>query len=67
MSIIRLSDVASYPISDGTLHKVFTNGQDFTPELEDIGKEIARGCRGLPLVVVLVAGILPTIAKIRVS
>ncbi|KAL8492201.1 hypothetical protein ACS0TY_023728 [Phlomoides rotata] len=49
------------------MDKVFTNDQYFPPELEDIGKEIARGCRGLPLVVVLVAGILPTIAKIQLE
>ncbi|KAL8544399.1 hypothetical protein ACS0TY_004805 [Phlomoides rotata] len=80
----RLSDVAAYPVSDGTpahemkfmdenqswnllQQKVFTNGQECPPELEDIGKVIARGCRGLPLAVLLVAGILPTIAKTRAS
>ncbi|KAL8491444.1 hypothetical protein ACS0TY_023172 [Phlomoides rotata] len=47
--------------------KVFINGQDCPPELEDIGKVIARGCRELPLAVVLVVGILPTIAKTRAS
>ncbi|KAL8544410.1 hypothetical protein ACS0TY_004816 [Phlomoides rotata] len=48
-------------------HKVFTNGQDCPPELEDIGKAIAQSCSGLPLAVVLVAGILATIAKTRAS
>ncbi|KAL8544174.1 hypothetical protein ACS0TY_004637 [Phlomoides rotata] len=47
--------------------KVITNGQDCPPELEDIWKVIARGCRGLSLDVVLVAGILPMIAKTRAS
>ncbi|KAL8544397.1 hypothetical protein ACS0TY_004803 [Phlomoides rotata] len=43
--------------------KVFTNSQDCPPELEDIGKAIAGGCRGLPIAIVLVAGILSTMAK----
>ncbi|KAL8491443.1 hypothetical protein ACS0TY_023171 [Phlomoides rotata] len=48
--------------------KVFTNSKDLEfPELEDIGKEIARGCSGLPLAVVLVAGILSTITRTRAS
>ncbi|KAL8557563.1 hypothetical protein ACS0TY_004854 [Phlomoides rotata] len=48
--------------------KVFRNGQDLEfPELEDMGKEIARGCRGLPLAIVLVAGILSTVDKTRAS
>ncbi|KAL8463534.1 hypothetical protein ACS0TY_034259 [Phlomoides rotata] len=42
----------------GEKHKVFTNGQDCPPELEDIGKVIARGCGGLPLAVVLLEKIL---------
>ncbi|KAL8544428.1 hypothetical protein ACS0TY_004832 [Phlomoides rotata] len=47
--------------------KVFLDGQDCPAELENIGKEIARGCRGLSLAVVLVAGVLSTIDKIQSS
>ncbi|XP_047968826.1 putative late blight resistance protein homolog R1A-10 isoform X2 [Salvia hispanica] len=34
--------------------------QDCPPELENIGKEVARCCKGLPLTIVVVAGILST-------
>ncbi|KAL8557535.1 hypothetical protein ACS0TY_004829 [Phlomoides rotata] len=48
--------------------KVFRNSQELEfPELEDMGKAIARGCRGLPLAVVLVAGILSTVDKTQAS
>ncbi|KAL8544366.1 hypothetical protein ACS0TY_004779 [Phlomoides rotata] len=47
--------------------KVFTNGEDCPPELEHIGRAIAGGCRGLPLAVVLVAGVLSTVVKTRAS
>ncbi|KAL8557557.1 hypothetical protein ACS0TY_004849 [Phlomoides rotata] len=47
--------------------KVFTNSQDCPPELEDIGKAIAGGCRGFPLAIVLVAGILSTMAKTKLA
>ncbi|XP_042039765.1 putative late blight resistance protein homolog R1B-17 isoform X2 [Salvia splendens] len=69
----RLPDVAVYPDSTCAPHEMrFMNGSeswdllkgrvfansDCPPELEDVGKKIARSCGGLPLAVVLVAGIL---------
>ncbi|KAG9132716.1 hypothetical protein Leryth_024905 [Lithospermum erythrorhizon] len=42
--------------------KVF--GQDISPhDLEDIGKQIGKKCQGLPLVIVVIAGVLMTITK----
>ncbi|KAL8557601.1 hypothetical protein ACS0TY_004886 [Phlomoides rotata] len=83
MLTTRDSDVASYACSGSPLHqmkfmdenqswdlikqKVFTNPQDCPPELEYIGKAIARSCRGLPLAVVLVAGILSAVDKTQIS
>ncbi|KAH6826271.1 hypothetical protein C2S53_012232 [Perilla frutescens var. hirtella] len=74
MLTTRLSDLATYLDFGGPLHemrfmddhqswdllkqKVFTNSNNFPSELEDVGKEIARKCAGLPLAVVLVAGVL---------
>ncbi|KAH6761341.1 hypothetical protein C2S51_018290 [Perilla frutescens var. frutescens] len=74
MLTTRLSDLATYLDFGGPLHempfmddqqswdllkqKVFTNSSNFPLELEDVGKEIARKCAGLPLAVVLVAGVL---------
>ncbi|KAH6782964.1 hypothetical protein C2S52_007923 [Perilla frutescens var. hirtella] len=74
MLTTRLSDLATYPDFGSPLHemrfmddhqswdllkkKVFTNSRNFPPELEDVGKEIARKCAGLPLAIVLVAGVL---------
>ncbi|KAH6761296.1 hypothetical protein C2S51_018245, partial [Perilla frutescens var. frutescens] len=71
MLTTRLSDLATYgsPLHemrfmddhqswDLLKQKVFTNSTDFPLELEHIGKEIARKCAGLPLAVVLVAGVL---------
>ncbi|KAL8557566.1 hypothetical protein ACS0TY_004857 [Phlomoides rotata] len=79
----RLSDIAADVSSGSPLHqmkfmdqyhswnllkqKVFGNSEDCPPELEDTGKAIARGCSGLPLAVVLVAGILSTVDKTRAS
>ncbi|XP_047965779.1 putative late blight resistance protein homolog R1A-10 [Salvia hispanica] len=37
------------------------------PQLENVGKEIARRCAGLPLAVVLLAGVLSPVDKIRAS
>ncbi|XP_057801607.1 putative late blight resistance protein homolog R1A-10 [Salvia miltiorrhiza] len=42
-------------------HKVFAH-QDCPPELENIGKEIARSCKGLPLAIVVVAGLLSAVS-----
>ncbi|KAL8557560.1 hypothetical protein ACS0TY_004851 [Phlomoides rotata] len=79
----RLSDVATYASSGSPLHEMkfmdenqswyllkqtmITNGEDCPPELEDIAKDIARSCSGLPLTVVLVAGILSTVVKTQAS
>ncbi|KAL8557590.1 hypothetical protein ACS0TY_004875 [Phlomoides rotata] len=79
----RLSDIAADVSSGSPLHqmkfmdeyhswnllkqKVFVNGEDCPPELEDTGKAIARDCSGLPLAVVLVAGILSTVDRTRAS
>ncbi|KAL8544395.1 hypothetical protein ACS0TY_004801 [Phlomoides rotata] len=79
----RLSDVATYASSGSPLHEMkfmdenqswyllkqtmITNGEDSPPELEDIAKDITRSCRGLPLAVVLVAGILSTVVKTQAS
>ncbi|KAL8557537.1 hypothetical protein ACS0TY_004831 [Phlomoides rotata] len=83
MLTTRLFDVAAYASSGSPPHeikfmdgnkswnllelKVFTNGEDCPPELEHIGRAIAGGCRGLPLAVVLVAGVLSTVVKTRAS
>lgn len=78
----RLSDVAAYPDPSIPLHemhfmdvdqswhllrkKVFAD--QYCPSvLENIGKEIARSCRGLPLAIVVIAGLLSTISKTRAS
>ncbi|XP_042055128.1 putative late blight resistance protein homolog R1A-10 [Salvia splendens] len=74
----RLTDVAAYPDPRSPLHemrlmdeiqschllrkKVF-GPQDCPLELERIVEEIARNCRGLPLAVVVVAGMLSTVGE----
>ncbi|KAK4433094.1 putative late blight resistance proteinR1A-10 [Sesamum alatum] len=78
----RLQDVAAYADSSSALHemrfmdmdqswillrqKVF-NGQRCPPELESIGKVIARSCKGLPLAIVVIAGLLSTVSQNQVS
>ncbi|KAL0298513.1 UNVERIFIED_CONTAM: Disease resistance protein RPP13 [Sesamum radiatum] len=78
----RLQDVAAYADSSSPLHemhfmdvdqswillrqKVF-NEQHCPPELENIGKMIARSCKGLPLAIVVIAGILSTISQTQAS
>ncbi|XP_057802302.1 putative late blight resistance protein homolog R1A-10 [Salvia miltiorrhiza] len=42
--------------------KVFAH-LDCPPGLENIGKEIARSCKGLPLAIVVVAGLLSTVSN----
>ncbi|KAL0440904.1 UNVERIFIED_CONTAM: putative late blight resistance proteinR1B-16 [Sesamum radiatum] len=69
----RLSDVALYADSFSPLHKMqfLKEGEswnllckkvfgekDCPPELEDIGKVIARNCGGLPLAIVVIGGLL---------
>ncbi|KAI3473827.1 hypothetical protein Pfo_030980 [Paulownia fortunei] len=82
MLTTRLFYVAAYPDSSSPLYemrfmdedqswnllrrKVFTH-EDCPPELENIGKTIARSCRGLPLAIVLIAGLLSTVNKTRAS
>ncbi|KAL0302945.1 UNVERIFIED_CONTAM: Disease resistance protein RPP13 [Sesamum radiatum] len=78
----RLQDVAAYADSSSLLHemrfmdvdqswillrqKVF-NEQHCPPELENIGKMIARSCKGLPLAIVVIAGILSTVSQTQAS
>ncbi|MCD7473067.1 hypothetical protein HAX54_014652 [Datura stramonium] len=74
----QLGDVASHAklISDPYLRRLFTPDESWMllmnkvfhkkscpPVLEDVGKKIAQKCGGLPLSVVLVAGILKTMEK----
>lgn len=74
----RLSNVALYANSSGTYHqmhllneteswnllreKVFGN-ECCHPELEEIGKKIARNCQGLPLAIVVIGGHLSNSSK----
>ncbi|KAL0402621.1 UNVERIFIED_CONTAM: putative late blight resistance proteinR1B-12 [Sesamum latifolium] len=46
--------------------KVF-NEQQCPPDLENTGKMIARSCKGLPLAIVVIAGILSTVSQTRAS
>ncbi|XP_047971695.1 disease resistance protein RPP13-like [Salvia hispanica] len=78
MLTTRLYDVASYPgpsikpyelgflTEDQSWNllkeKVFAN-QDCPSNLEYIGKNIARSCKGLPLAIVVIAGLLATVTK----
>ncbi|XP_057792301.1 putative late blight resistance protein homolog R1B-16 [Salvia miltiorrhiza] len=76
----RLVDVASYSSShfhqmrfmdqhqswDLLKKKVFPS-KDCPSHLEEIGVEIARRCGGLPLAIVLVAGMLSTVSETRFS
>ncbi|XP_057800179.1 putative late blight resistance protein homolog R1B-16 [Salvia miltiorrhiza] len=80
MVTTRLQDVAAYVRYSSSIHmmrlldardswnllkqKVFGD-EDFPIELEDIGTKIAKGCGGLPLAILLVAGILSKILKSR--
>ncbi|KAL0322259.1 UNVERIFIED_CONTAM: putative late blight resistance proteinR1B-16 [Sesamum calycinum] len=82
MITTRLQDVAAYADSSCPLHemrfmdadqswillqeKVF-NEQYCPPELEYIGKMIARNCKGLPLAIVVIAGILSTVKQTQAS
>ncbi|KAL7140218.1 hypothetical protein ABFS83_09G107200 [Erythranthe nasuta] len=76
----RLVDVAVYANSFGPFHNIQFLNEDQSwnllrekvfaeeicpPELEEIGKLIARNCRGLPLSIVVVAGILSRVNKTR--
>ncbi|CAN4110371.1 unnamed protein product [Withania somnifera] len=79
----RIKDVASYANSDSPLHemgvlslddswkllsiKVFGANDCCPSELEDIGKQIAERCGGLPLAILVVAGHLSKIARRRES
>ncbi|CAA2976030.1 late blight resistance homolog R1A-10 [Olea europaea subsp. europaea] len=74
----RLENVANYINSGSRLHHVrFLNdeeswklfcqkvfGEGFCPlELEEIGKKIAQNCRGLPLAVAVIGGLLSKVTK----
>ncbi|KAH6812634.1 hypothetical protein C2S51_021652 [Perilla frutescens var. frutescens] len=74
----RLSDVASYPDPWCKLYEMQLMNEDQSwdllkkkvfkdehcpYELENIGKEIARSCKGLPLAIVVIAGLLSTASK----
>ncbi|PHU30275.1 hypothetical protein BC332_02368 [Capsicum chinense] len=79
----RLKDVAAYADPDSPLHEMGTlslddswkllsikvfGAYDLCPsELEDIGKQIAEKCGGLPLAILVVAGHLSRIARRRES
>ncbi|XP_047969207.1 disease resistance RPP8-like protein 3 isoform X2 [Salvia hispanica] len=78
MLTTRLYDVASYPgpsikpyelglldeVQSWSLlkEKVFPN-QECPSDLENIGKDIARSCKGLPLAIVVIAGLLSTVTE----
>ncbi|XP_071914794.1 putative late blight resistance protein homolog R1A-3 [Coffea arabica] len=55
----QLTDDESWTL----LQKKLFDKESCPPELSEIGYQIAKFCRGLPLTVVLVAGILATIAQ----
>ncbi|KAH0753909.1 hypothetical protein KY290_024179 [Solanum tuberosum] len=57
----RFYDVASY----ATKHNKVFNKESCPLVLEDVGKSIAQKCRGLPLSIVLVAGVLARMPKER--
>ncbi|XP_057801509.1 putative late blight resistance protein homolog R1A-3 [Salvia miltiorrhiza] len=74
----RLFEVASYPDPSNRLHeisllnadqswnllkhKVFAD-EECPSNLETIGEEIATSCKGLPLAIVVIAGLLSTVSK----
>ncbi|XP_059649478.1 putative late blight resistance protein homolog R1B-16 isoform X2 [Cornus florida] len=45
-------------------HKTF-RGESYPPELEEIGKEIAKKCQGLPLAILVIAGVLAKKDKVK--
>nr|XP_027073146.1 putative late blight resistance protein homolog R1C-3 isoform X2 [Coffea arabica] len=55
----QLTDEESWAL----LQKKLFDKEGCPPELSEVGSQIAKICRGLPLTVVLVAGILATIAQ----
>ncbi|KAH6812635.1 hypothetical protein C2S51_021653 [Perilla frutescens var. frutescens] len=74
----RLSEVAAYPSSYSPhemcllddnqswrllQQKVFEGETNSPPELQEIGKKIAKSCGGLPLAIVVVAGLLLSTAS----
>ncbi|XP_047952681.1 putative late blight resistance protein homolog R1A-10 [Salvia hispanica] len=82
MLTTRQLDVACYPETAGDVHEMsFMNDSQSwdllkqkvfpdslcPPQLENVGKEIARRCAGLPLAVVLLAGVLSPVDKIQAS
>lgn len=82
MLTTRLSDVATYVARGSSLHKMrfmdieqswellmqrVFGDEDCSPELEDIGWEIAECCSGLPLAVSVVGGLLSMVERNPVS
>ncbi|KAK4433089.1 putative late blight resistance proteinR1A-10 [Sesamum alatum] len=82
MLTTRLEDVAAYADSSCPLHKMhFMNAdqswdllrekvfkqESCPPELENIGKMIARSCKGLPLAIIVIAGLLSTVSQTQAS
>ncbi|KAJ0681987.1 putative P-loop containing nucleoside triphosphate hydrolase [Helianthus annuus] len=47
--------------------RVFPKGTNCSTDLENLGKQIARKCYGLPLAIVVIAGILKKMAKMPSS
>ncbi|KAG8380360.1 hypothetical protein BUALT_Bualt06G0007400 [Buddleja alternifolia] len=82
MLTTRLSDVAAYADRSSLLHEMHFMDVDqswnllrqrvfkdeYCPhELEDIGRIIGRSCRGLPLAIIVIAGILSMVSQTQAS
>ncbi|KAG6389212.1 hypothetical protein SASPL_150674 [Salvia splendens] len=80
MLTTRQLEVACYPETAGPVHEMpFMNDSQSwdllkqmafpdsicPPQLVNVGKEVVRRCAGLPLAVVLLAGVLSPVDKIR--
>ncbi|KAK4433083.1 putative disease resistance protein [Sesamum alatum] len=49
------------------LQQIVFKQQDFPVELENVGRFIARSCGGLPLAIVVIAGLLSTVGRTQAS
>ncbi|KAL0364924.1 UNVERIFIED_CONTAM: putative late blight resistance proteinR1A-4 [Sesamum angustifolium] len=78
----RLQDVAAYADSSSPVHEMHFMDVDQSwkllrhkvfqqkrcpPELEKVGKMIATSCKGLPLAIVVIAGVLSTVSRTQAS
>ncbi|KAL0302934.1 UNVERIFIED_CONTAM: putative late blight resistance proteinR1A-10 [Sesamum radiatum] len=78
----RLQDVAAYADPSSPLHEMHFMDMDQSwnllrqkvfkqescpPELVNIGKMIARSCKGLPLAIIVIAGLLSTVSQTQAS